>query len=213
MSSKGATPLDQYFYAKINLHLFDPISFYVFLANLPAQCREWLNGWIETYTSMFKCRFSDATAKLDALQSTSKFAKNEVFNVLMGQCYYYNGDNDNALKYFVRAHANNYYMIDGITSLAAIYAAKNQLDELEKLTMIVSPSEYMTEHWFVMAQLIFAQGKYEKANYFAHRACVLNLKNIEAGLLKGGIDFIHSWFYSFFLILSKFPLQLKCSSS
>lgn len=156
--------------------------------NLPAQCREWLNGWIETYTAMFRCRFSDATAKLQALQSTSKFATNEVFNVLMGQCHYYNGDIDNALKYFVLAHANNYYMVDGLTSLAGIYAAKNQLDELEKLTMIVSPSEYMTEHWFVMAQLIFAQGKYEKANYFAHRACVLNLKNIEAGLLKGWIS-------------------------
>lgn len=141
---------------------------------------------------MFKCRFSDATARLDALQSTSKFARNEVFNVLLGQCHYYNGDNDNALKYLVRAHANNYYMIDGLTSLTAIYAAKNQLDELEKLTMIVSPSEYMTEHWFVMAQLIFAQGKYEKANYFAHRACVLNQKNIEAGLLKGWFDLVHS---------------------
>lgn len=166
-------------------------------ANLPTQCREWLTGWIETYTLMFKCRFNEATTKIEALQSTSKFARNEVFNVLMGQCYYYNGDNDNALKYLVRAHANNYYMLDGLTSLAAIYAGKNQLDELEKLTMIVSPSEYMTEHWFVMAQFIFAQGKYEKANYFAHRACVLNQKNIEAGLLKGLIIIIEIDFYRF----------------
>lgn len=184
-----------------HFHLINTHIYFVRLANLPAQCREWLNGWIETYTSMFKCRFSDATARLDTLQSSTKFARNEVFNVLLGQCHYYNGDNDNALKYLVRAHANNYYMIDGLTSLAAIYAAKNQLDELEKLTMIVSPSEYMTEHWFVMAQLIFAQGKYEKANYFAHRACVLNLKNIEAGLLKGEFDIVKifnfRWFHLF----------------
>lgn len=152
---------------------------------MPAQCREWLNGWIDTYALIFKCRFSDATAKLESLQITSKFATNEIFNVLMGECHYYNGDNDNALKYLLKANVKNCYMLDGLTSLAAIYAAKNQLDELEKLTMIVSPLEYMAEHWFVLAQLIFAQGKYEKAKYFAHRAYVLKEKNIEAGLLKG----------------------------
>lgn len=134
---------------------------------------------------MFKCRFTEAATKLEALQTSSKFAKNEIFNVLLGQCYYYNGDSDNALKHLVRAHANNYYLIDGLPTLAGVYAAKNQTEELEKLTMLWSSNEYTTEHWFVLAQHLFVQGKYEKATYFAHKACALNPKNIEACLLKG----------------------------
>lgn len=149
------------------------------------QCVDWINSWLEVFTSMFKCKFSEAISKLETMRAESIFGKNELVNVLLGQCYFYNGETDMALKYLQRAHANNFYLLDGLTTLAAIYAAKNQSDELEKLTRLyMSSAEYTTEHWLLFAQHFFVIRKFEKATYFAHKACYLNPRNIEACLLK-----------------------------
>lgn len=157
-----------------------------FPANLPAQCTEWLSGWIDAYTSMFRCKFTDAITKLQTIEAKSQFANNEIFQVLIGQCHYYNGEPDKALHYLSRAHSQNPYLVDGLMTLAALYAIKGRTDELEKLTVpAISVTEYVSEHWFVWAQLFYAQGKFEKASYFAHKSCFLNTRNVEATLLKG----------------------------
>lgn len=167
--------------------LSDCVVVFIFLsANLPAQCTEWLSSWIDAYTSMHRCRFADAVEKLRAIESKSQFANNEIFQVLIGQCCYYNGDCDMALEYLTRAHTTNPHMLDGLMTLAAVYALKGQTDELERMTLpTMSVTEFTSEHWFVWAQLFFKQGKYEKASYFAHKACFMNSKNVEATLLKG----------------------------
>lgn len=135
---------------------------------------------------MYRCRFTDAITKLQTLETKSIFGRNEVFTVLIGQCYHYNGDFDNALEYLSRAYANNPHMVDGITTLASLYALKDKPNELEKLTCPVgSPAEHTSEYWFIWGQFLASQGKYEKATYFAHKACYLNPRNIEAALLKG----------------------------
>lgn len=137
---------------------------------------------------MYKCRFTSAISKLQALEAKSIYAKNEVFTVLTAQCFHFNGDFDNALDYMSRAYANNPYLLDGITTLASLYALKDMSRELERLTRpTLSPAEYKSEYWFIWAQYLANQGKYEKATYFAHKACYLNTSNIEAALLKGKI--------------------------
>lgn len=135
---------------------------------------------------MFRCKFTDAIGKLQAIETKSQFANNEVFQVLIGQCHYYNGEIEKALTYLTMAYSKNPYLIDGLMTLAALYALKGHIGDLERLTLpAVSVSEYSSEHWFVWAQLFFTQGKYEKASYFAHKACFINPKNVEATLLKG----------------------------
>lgn len=158
----------------------------IFLANLPVQCTEWLSGWIDAYTSMFRCKFSDAVNKLQVIETKSQFGNNEIFQVLIGQCLHYNGEHERALQYLSRAYAQNPYMIDGLMTLAALYAIQNKVNDLERLTVpSMSVTEYLSEHWFVWAQLFYVQKKYEKASYFAHKSCFLNVRNIEASLLKG----------------------------
>lgn len=44
------------------------------------------------------------------------FGKNELVTVLLGQCYYYNGDHDIALTHLQRAHASNFYILDGLSN-------------------------------------------------------------------------------------------------
>lgn len=70
--------------------------------------------------------------------------------------------------------------------MGAIYTKKGDAVELEKLTQLyMNPSEYSSEHWLIYGFHYYVLKKYDKASYFAHKACYLNPRNIEAGLLKG----------------------------
>lgn len=70
--------------------------------------------------------------------------------------------------------------------LGAIYAKKGDSAELEKLTQLyMNPDEYSSEHWLIFGYHYYVLKKYDKASYFAHKACYLNPRNVEAGLLKG----------------------------
>lgn len=70
--------------------------------------------------------------------------------------------------------------------MGAIYAKKGDSAELEKLThFYMNASEYSSEHWLIFGYHYYVLKKYDKASYFAHKACYLNQRNVEAGLLKG----------------------------
>lgn len=70
--------------------------------------------------------------------------------------------------------------------LGAIYAKKGDSGELEKMTQLyMNPAEYSSEHWLIFGYHYYVLKKYDKASYFAHKACYLNPRNVEAGLLKG----------------------------
>lgn len=65
--------------------------------------------------------------------------------------------------------------------------------ELEKLTQLpMNPSEYTSEHWLLYGFHCYVLKKYDKASYFAHKACYLNPRNIEACLLKGKNVLFHT---------------------
>lgn len=102
-----------------NSHFCHFISFYC-IAGLPIQIIEWLNCWVEVNIHIRNCEFSQAIDKLANLRDKSQFGKNEVIDVILGQCGYYNGDLDNALILLKRAHKNNFYILDGL-SRASIF--------------------------------------------------------------------------------------------
>lgn len=134
---------------------------------------------------MYECRFPEAIVALQSIESKPGIGDNEMILVLIGQCYHYIGNHDTALYYLMRAHNSNNHLTDGIMTLAALYAIKNRLDDLEKLTMPANaPTEFSAEYWFVLAQHLFSQGKHDKAAYFAQKSCYLKPKNNEATLLK-----------------------------
>lgn len=153
---------------------------------LPKPCVEWLTEVMESFTLMLRCQFREAANKLIVLEERGIFGFSNILEILIGEYFYYNGDYDRALDYLSRSYITNPNMIDGLMILATLYALKGDKDKLEQLTLSpMSVTEYFTEHWFVWALLFFAQGKYEKASYFAHKASFLNPRNVEATLLKG----------------------------
>lgn len=135
---------------------------------------------------MYACKFPKAIESLLSIESKPGIGDNEMFLVLIGQCYHYIGNYDIALYYLMRAHHTNKHLTDGLMTLAALYATKDRLDDLERLTRpTIAPAEYSAEYWFVLAQHLFTQGKHDKAAYFAQQSCFLKPKNAEATLLKG----------------------------
>lgn len=84
-------------------------------ASLPIQLVDWINSWLEVNVAIRKCQFTEAISNLETLRSTSPFGNNELSTVMLGQCYYYNGEHDIALTHLQRAHANNFYILDGLS--------------------------------------------------------------------------------------------------
>ncbi|XP_059610546.1 anaphase-promoting complex subunit 7 [Phlebotomus argentipes] len=152
------------------------------------QCSDWLTHWIEANSFIAFRKYPQAIQILKNLAGDSLIQDYNKLLVLIGESCYHNADYNNALNYLKRAHTLQPQATDGIMILSSLYAKKNKISELEKLiTPSASVWEYTTENWFIMAQYLFVTGKYERAAYFAQKACFLDSRNIEAILLKANI--------------------------
>lgn len=56
---------------------------------------------------MRNCKFTEAISCLERMDSKPIFGNNEITTVMLGQCYYLNGEHDTALTYFQRAYSDN----------------------------------------------------------------------------------------------------------
>lgn len=153
------------------------------------QCSDWLSNWIKAHAHIQARKYSEAIQTLRSIESNTCLRNYHQLLVLIGECYYHNGEYDNAYSYLKRAHSLCPYMKNGIQILAILVAKKNKITDLEKMIAPTStfPYEYTSESWFVMAQYLFATGKFDKAVYFVQKACFLNPKNAEALILKAKI--------------------------
>lgn len=167
-------------------------SFVFVAANLSPQCAEWVTSYLDAFYYMYACKFTEAIEAFQTIEAKPGIGDTEMIRILIGQCYHYIGNYDSALYYLKRAHNANMNMGEGLMNLAALYGIKNRLDELERLTMPAEmfPDEYTAEYWFVLAQHMYAQGKHDKAAYFAQKSCFMKPRNVEAALLKSRI-FLH----------------------
>lgn len=154
--------------------------------SLSPPIKEWLNHFIDGHSKMHNCQFLAAIESLKAIESN-----NEMVLVLIGQCYHYMGNSEAAVTYLTRAFQINNYLNDGLMTLAAVYANLNRLDDLEKLTPPnLALTDNTPEYWFILAQYLYCQGKYDKAVYFAQKSFHLKSNNTEAAILKVKV-FIH----------------------
>lgn len=158
-------------------------------SDLSVQTFDWLNNFTLGFSHMYGCKFQLAIDAFQAIESKPDIGDNDMFLVLLGQCHHFMGNYDAALRHLERAYHNKLLLTEGLMTLAALFAIKNRLYDLEKLTMpIYTTQEYTAEHWFVLAQFLFCQEKFEKAAYFAQKSCYVKPKNAEATLLKGDRD-------------------------
>lgn len=132
-----------------------------------------------------KALFTDAINKLETLKD-HQFGRNELINVTLGQCYFYNGDFDLAMTFIKKAQENNFYIMDGLSTLSAIYVVTNRMDELEKLAhLYMKASEHTIEHWILFANYYYMAKNAKRAAFYARKACLMDSHNVEASLAKG----------------------------
>lgn len=156
---------------------------------LEAQCSDWLPNWIKAHAHIQGRKYSEAIQTLSGLESKTALSNYHQLLVTIGECYYHNGEYENAYSYLKRAHNLYPHMKNGIQILAILMAKKKKINDLEKMIAPTStfPYEYSSEMWFVMAQYLYSTAKYDKAVYFVQKACFLNPKNAEALILKAEI--------------------------
>lgn len=158
-------------------------------ATLSSQCNDWLSNWIKAHAHIQSRKYSEAIQTLRTIESRTLLSNYHQLLVLIGECFYHNGEYESAYSYLKRAHNLYPFMKNGIQILAILMAKKKKITELEKMIAPTStfPYEYSSEMWFVMAQYLFSTAKYDKAVYFVQKACFLNPKNAEALILKAQI--------------------------
>ena len=108
--------------------------------------------------------------------------------VSIGQCLHYSGDYAQALSTLQAVHGLDPTNLRGMDILASLLAKERKLKELEALaTKLMSVTEEAPEPWIATGYHCYAAKKGTRAVYFAHRACMLHHKNVEALLLKGNV--------------------------
>lgn len=161
-----------------------PIEIHLWIGDsLSPPLKEWLNHFIDGQSKIHSSQFLAAIEPLKVIETN-----NAMILVLIGQCYHYVGNSEAAVTYLSRAYQISSYLGDGLMTLAAVYGNLNRLDDLEKLTPPnLGLTENTPEYWFILAQYLYCQGKYDKALYFSQKSYNLKPNNTEAAILKAKV--------------------------
>ncbi|KAG7188915.1 hypothetical protein KM043_008516 [Ampulex compressa] len=105
---------------------------------------DWLNTWIKAHAHIHSREYTHAIATLRSLDNVSLLRDN--FNLLttMGECYYYAGDDKNALSCLKRARIIEFDIMKGVDVYAAVLYKTHHIKELERLIPIITTSNECT---------------------------------------------------------------------
>ncbi|XP_030386548.1 anaphase-promoting complex subunit 7 [Scaptodrosophila lebanonensis] len=148
---------------------------------------EWLSMWIKGHAQMYGRKHLEAAKTFQQLNDTTNFHQNEHLLTHIGKCLYYYGNFTQAEHYLGMVAMINPYNMDALCPLAVVYAFNIQKKpEHEKLvTQMTTTGDFSSEHWFILAQKLYMNAKFDRALSFTERALSLNPRNIEALLLRG----------------------------
>ncbi|XP_034115699.1 anaphase-promoting complex subunit 7 [Drosophila albomicans] len=150
---------------------------------------EWLSSWIKAHAQMYGCKHLEAAKTFQQLNETTLLRQNHHLLTNIGKCLYYYGNFIQAELYLETAARNNTYNMNAIGLLAVVYEY-NGKKNVEQETLIApirtrSTGEFKSPHWFLLAQLAYANSKYERALIYTDRALDIDPRNMEALLLRG----------------------------
>ena len=105
-----------------------------------------------------------------------------------GLAHHWAGQGEQAVAVLSRAATLDRQLLRGMDSLAALLANLGRTRELETLaTRLMGVSEEAPQPWVAMGHFCHLNKKSPRAVYFAHKACLLDTRNVEALLLKGNV--------------------------
>ena len=148
---------------------------------------DWLLDWLSGLSKLYTRDYEGAVRDLVTVEAASLPASPGLA-VDVGLAHHWAGEQEQAVRSLSRVASLNPMTMRGMDSLAALYAETGRLRDLENLaTRLMSVTEEQPQPWVAMGYFCHLTKKSPKAVYFAHKACLLDPRNIEALLLKGRV--------------------------
>ncbi len=148
---------------------------------------DWLLDWLSGLSKLYTRDYEGAVRDLVTVEAASLPASPGLA-VDVGLAHHWAGEQELAVRSLSRVASLNPMTMRGMDSLAALYAETGRLRDLENLaTRLMSVTEEQPQPWVAMGYFCHLTKKSPKAVYFAHKACLLDPRNIEALLLKGRV--------------------------
>ncbi|XP_024892385.1 anaphase-promoting complex subunit 7 [Temnothorax curvispinosus] len=170
---------------------------------------EWLNTWIKAHAHIHNKEFTQAVTTLRSLDNVVLLRDNFNLLTIMGECYYYAGDDKNALLCLKRARQIEPDITKGVDIYAAVLYKMHHIKELERLIPVITANNECTgEIYVAMAYSLYAARKFSRANTLTAQALNLNPNDIEATILRGNI-LIEQKKYQDANIFFRHAMQLK----
>lgn len=153
----------------------------------PELGEDWLLDWLSGLSKLYSRDYEGAVRDLVTVEAASLPASPSLA-VDVGLAHHWAGEQEMAVRSLSRVASLSPLTMRGMDSLAALYAETGRLRELENLaTRLMSVTEEQPQPWVAMGYFCHLTKKSPKAVYFAHKACLLDPRNIEALLLKGRV--------------------------
>lgn len=149
---------------------------------------EWFGNWVQAHAALASRDYSGATQAFQNLDEQSLLHNEMGVLVSLGMAHYYNGDYSDACLSLQRLEMLDPNNLSGMDCLAAALCRERRGEELERLaTRLMSVTEEAPEPWIAMGYYCYLNKKGNRAVYFAHKACLMDQRNVEALLLKGNV--------------------------
>jgi len=147
---------------------------------------DWLSGWVGAQAKLYSRDYPGAVQDLTHLELVLPGSGSLLVDT--GLAHQWAGNTDQAIISLARAAALAPTNMRGMDSLSALYAETGKVRELESLaTRLMGLSEEQPQSWVAMGYYCHLSKKSPRAVYFAHKACLLDPRNVEALLLKGRV--------------------------
>ncbi|KAL0134898.1 hypothetical protein PUN28_001582 [Cardiocondyla obscurior] len=170
---------------------------------------EWLNTWVKAHAHIHNKEFTHAVTTLRSLDNVVLLRDNFNLLTVMGECYYYAGDDKNALLCLRRTRVIEPDITKGVDIYAAVLYKMHHIKELERLIPVITANNECTgEIYVAMAYSLYAARKFSRANTLTAQALNLNPNDIEATILRGNI-LIEQKKYQDALYFFRHAVQLK----
>lgn len=145
----------------------------------------WLTGWLAGQTKLFSRDYPGAVQELRKLEV---LLPSPSIQVDIGLAHHWAGNTELAITALARAATLSPTNMRGMDALASLYAETGNIRDLEGLaTRLMGVSEEQPQPWIAMGYYCHLSKKSPRAVYFAHKACLLDPRNVEALLLKGRV--------------------------
>lgn len=151
---------------------------------------DWLGGWLAGQAALHSRDYSVAVREFRSLEEMSVGGLRANVDLLVDQglAHHWAGEVDLAIRVLSRASSLDRHLLRGMDSLACLLAQEGHTRQLETLsTRLTGVNEESPQSLIALGHFCHLNKKSPRAVYFAHKACQLDTRNVEALLLKGNV--------------------------